>query len=77
VGSSTSSRPAQTRALSVMAETLALGTLPNKPLERSGGRAPRHDRASVVAGRSTAARSAASENVKGEAQCLQPTSVAG
>jgi hypothetical protein len=56
VGSSTTSRPAQTRAFRVIDWTLALTSLPNKPLERPGTRAVRHGRACERAGRSTARR---------------------
>ncbi len=56
VGSSTTSRPARTRALSVMTRTVAPGSLPNKPLERPGRPTPHDHRPAAVAGRSTAAR---------------------
>jgi hypothetical protein len=54
VGSSTTSRPARTRALSVISRTVEPGSLPNKPLEQAGGRALRDHRTPEAAGRSTA-----------------------
>jgi hypothetical protein len=56
VGSSTTRRPAQTRAFRVINSTVALWRSPNKPLERSGTQVVL-SRASEVAGRSTARRS--------------------
>jgi hypothetical protein len=56
VGSSTTRRPAQTRAFRVMNGTLAPERSPNKPFERPGSRPAHLPRASEVAGRSTAGR---------------------
>ncbi len=56
VGSSTTRRPAQTRAFRVMNGTLALERSANKPLGRAGRRPVRLHRAFEVAGRSAAGR---------------------
>ena len=56
VGSSTTRRPARTRALSVMQWTVTLGRSPNKPLERPGGDTIYSYRAVASAGRSAPIR---------------------
>jgi len=56
VGSSTTRRPARTRALSVMQWTVTLGRSPNKPLERPGGDTVYSYRAVANAGRSAPIR---------------------
>jgi hypothetical protein len=56
VGSSTTSRPARTRAFEVIEATLAPGGAPNKPFERPGGGAGRSRRTSELAARRQAVR---------------------
>jgi hypothetical protein len=56
VGSSTTSRPARTRAFSVMKRNVTLVRSPNKPLERTGDGTVYFYRTFASAGRSTTAR---------------------